>query len=251
VQLTLVRNATLQLDVAAGTVLVDPMLNPRDAVPAVEDTAPAVRNPLVDLPCSAESLAGAADAVLVTHLHNDHFDDAARRLLSRAVSIFCQPTDAERLRADGFAQVSAVDDLAEVLPGLTARRVPARHTLDVHVEALGQGSGYVLTGAGPITYVAGDCVFSPELVQALDDHRPDVVVLNGGAARFLTGPPISMTAEDIILAARHAPDAHMVVVHLEALNHCPMTREELRRHLRAAGLSDRVSVPEDGQRLLL
>ena len=68
-----------------------------------------------------------------------------------------------------------------------------------------------------------------------------------GAARFLDGSPISMTTEDVIATARHAPAATVAAVHLEALNHCPMTRNELRRHLVAAGLDQRVRVPEDGE----
>lgn len=138
---------------------------------------------------------------------------------------------------------------ADVIPGATVTRVGARHTTGEHESALGPGSGYVAAGAGPTVYVAGDCVWSPELVAALDEHRPDVIVLNGGAARFLTGEAISMTAQDVIATARHAPGARIVVVHLEALNHCPMTRDELRRHLTAAGLLDRVAVPGDGERI--
>ena len=36
---------------------------------------------------------------------------------------------------------------------------------------------------------------------------------------------------------------------LEALNHRPMTREEVRRHTIAAGLVDRVLIPADGERI--
>jgi hypothetical protein len=76
---------------------------------------------------------------------------------------------------------------------------------------------------------------------------PERNVVNAGAARFLDGGPISMTAEDVIATARHAPYATLVAVHLEVVNHCPMTRYELRRHLVAAGLDHRVHVPEDGE----
>jgi hypothetical protein len=58
-----------------------------------------------------------------------------------------------------------------------------------------------------------------------------------------------MTAEDVIAAARRAPFATLVAVHLEALNHCPMSRDELRRHLVAAGLDERVRIPQDGDAL--
>jgi L-ascorbate metabolism protein UlaG (beta-lactamase superfamily) len=48
--ITLVRNATLILETAAGRLLVDPMLDPAGARPPIEDTANPVRNPTVGLP---------------------------------------------------------------------------------------------------------------------------------------------------------------------------------------------------------
>jgi hypothetical protein len=36
---------------------------------------------------------------------------------------------------------------------------------------------------------------------------------------------------------------------MEALNHCPVTRTGLRAHVEAAGLSDRVRIPTDGEAL--
>jgi len=217
------------------------------AVPPVEHTAPPLRNSLVPLSMTPDAVVGGVDAVLVTHLHNDHFDDAARRLLPHSTPLLCQPPDAGHLRSDGFADVRPVEDRLE-LGGLTVHRVVARHTLGEHAEALGPGSGYVLTAPGePTVYVAGDCVWCAELEATLDAHRPDVVVVNGGAARFLTGREITMTSADVIAVARHAPDAQVVAVHLEALNHCPMTRDELRRHVTAAGVDARVAIPGDGE----
>jgi L-ascorbate metabolism protein UlaG (beta-lactamase superfamily) len=247
--LTLLRNATVLLSYAGTTFLVDPMLNDAGAVSAIPGTAPNERNPLVELPRPAADVAAAADAVLVTHLHNDHFDDAARSLLPNAVPLLCQPPDADRLRGDGFTDVRPVEPAATI-GAVSVDRVVARHTLGEHAEALGPGSGYVLRADGePTVYVAGDCVWCEEMAATLDEFRPDVVVLNGGAARFLTGAHISMTSSDVIAAARHADGAQIVVVHLEALNHCPMTRDELRRHATAAGLVERVRAPADGTSL--
>jgi L-ascorbate metabolism protein UlaG (beta-lactamase superfamily) len=250
--LTLFRNATVSIAFDSLVILIDPMLNSAGEVAAVEDTAPVRRNPLVELPMPAEEIARACDVVAVTHLHNDHFDAAARRLLRRDVPLLCQPSDAERLGADGFTAVMPVADRLELTNQLTVDRVQARHSIGEHETALGPGSGYVFTTPDGLTvYIAGDCVFSDVLCQTLETYRPDVVVANGGAARFLTGEPISMTSEDVIRTARAAPEALVVVVHLEALNHCPMTRKELRRHTIAAGLAPRVAIPADGEQVEL
>ena len=249
--LRLVRSATLLVEFGGLTLLVDPMLADAHALPPVEDTAPPTPNPLVELPGPAAEIAAAAQAVLVTHMHRDHFDPAAEALLDRSVPILCQPADSGRLAAKAFTDIRAVGSSCE-LDGVTVTRVAARHTLGHHEAGLGPCSGFVLTATDePVLHLAGDCVWCPELAAVMDLHRPDVIVVNGGAARFLDGGPISMTVEDIIAAARHAPYATLVAVHLEALNHCPMRRDELRRHLVAAALEDRVRIPADGETLRL
>ena len=69
-------------------------------------------------------------------------------------------------------------------------------------------SGFVLARAGePSLYVAGDTVWCDEVAAALDAHRPDVVVVNAGGARFTEGDPITMTADDVAAVAAHAPGA--------------------------------------------
>jgi Beta-lactamase superfamily domain len=101
-KLTLIRNATLLLELDDQRLLVDPMLDDAGARPAVENTDNDRRNPLVPLPIPVEEIVRGLDAVLVTHLHRDHFDDGAVRHLPRHVPLYCQPEDEERLRNYGF-----------------------------------------------------------------------------------------------------------------------------------------------------
>ena len=95
-------------------------------------------------------------------------------------------------------------------------------------------------------YVAGDTIWCDEVRAALDEHRPGAVVVNAGGARFLEGDPIVMTADDVVAVARHAPGARVVAVHMEAINHCPLTRADLHQRVHEEHLHDRVTVPEDG-----
>ena len=70
-----------------------------------------------------------------------------------------------------------------------------------------------------------------------------------GGARFLEGDPIIMDADDVIETASAAPRATIVAVHMEALNHCPLRRAELRAAVDDAGVGGRVVIPEDGETL--
>jgi L-ascorbate metabolism protein UlaG (beta-lactamase superfamily) len=235
VRLRLIRNATVLLRTGGRTFLVDPMLDPAGARPPVENTPNPRRNPLVELPEPAEVVVQGIDAIVVTHLHQDHLDRTAIERLPKDVPLFCAPGDTDRLRALGFRDLRPVDDAVEW------DEVRIALTAGVHGE-LGPTPGFVIDSL----YVAGDTIWCDEVRAALDEHRPDVVVVNAGAARFLDGDPIVMTADDVVAVARHAPDARVVAVHMEAINHCLLTRADLHQRVHDEGLTNQVTVPEDG-----
>jgi hypothetical protein len=60
-----------------------------------------------------------------------------------------------------------------------------------------------------------------------------------------------MTADDVVRVAEHAPRARVVAVHMEAVNHCELTRSDLHTRLHAEGLEGRVTVPLDGTEIPL
>jgi len=246
VRLWLLRHATLRLEAAGLRLLVDPQLDPAGARPPVADTANPRPNPLVELPEPARVAVDGLDAVLVSHLHSDHFDGTAIDLLRRDVPLLCQPADADALRGHGFTDVRPVDETIE-LGALRVARTDGRHGTGAIGEQMGPACGFVLAGEGePTLYVAGDTIWCEEVREALDAHAPDVVVVNAGAAQFLEGDPITMTAGDVVAVARHATGARVVAVHLEAVNHCQLTRADLHQRLHDEGLVERVTVPEDG-----
>jgi L-ascorbate metabolism protein UlaG (beta-lactamase superfamily) len=247
--LTLVRNATLRLEMGGRRLLVDPMLDPAGARPPIADTASPRPNPLVELPQTTVELVDGLDAVLVTHLHKDHLDDTAVRVLDPGLPLACQPPDEAALRERGFADVRPMAGGID-LCGIGVARTAGRHGTGRVGEAMGPVSGYVLRAPGePVLYVAGDTIWCDEVEDALAEHGPDVVVVNAGAAQFLEGGPIIMDAEGVVETARAAPRATVVAVHLEALNHCPLTRAELRAAVEDAGVGDRVAIPADGETL--
>jgi L-ascorbate metabolism protein UlaG (beta-lactamase superfamily) len=243
-RLRLIRNATLRVKVGGKVLLVDPMLDPAAARDPVENTPNPRRNPLVELPEPPAIVVGGLDAVLVTHLHRDHFDATAIELLPKDLPLFCQPPDAQTLRGHGFTDVRPVDDVLD-FDGLRIARAGGHHGTGALAQELGPVSGYALGGPGGL-YIAGDTIWCDEVRAAIAEHRPAAIVVNAGGARFLTGDPIVMTDDDVVAVARHAPQARIIAVHLEAINHCLQTRADLHQRLHDEGLTDRVTVPEDG-----
>ncbi len=231
--LQLIRHATLLLDVGDTTFLVDPMFAEPGANPPIPNTPNDRRNPLVAMPDVELSY----DAVVVTHRHTDHFDEAAKATLDADVPLFCQPEEAEAFIEDGFTDVRPVDDEAS-FGDVIIHRTPGRHGHDELAEDMGPVSGFVFE-ADETVYVAGDTIWYEPVAETLEQFDPDIVVLNGGEARFEHGAPITMGIDDIS-AVRDATDATVAVVHMEAINHCLLSREELR------SATNDVHVPEDG-----
>ncbi len=102
-QLTQIRNATLKLDYAGVRFLIDPMLSHKEAWPGFPGTARShLRNPMVSLPVSVEELLD-VDVIIVTHTHQDHWDEAAQQLIPKDRVIYTQnESDATLLRSQGF-----------------------------------------------------------------------------------------------------------------------------------------------------
>jgi L-ascorbate metabolism protein UlaG (beta-lactamase superfamily) len=234
-RITLIRNATVLLELRGRRLLVDPMLDPAGARPPIEDTANPVRNPTVELPFPAEQAVDGLDAVLVTHCHKDHLDDTAERLLPRDVPVFCQPEDEERLRDVGL-DARPIDASLD-WNGLTLHRVPAQHGFGAVAEALAPVSGFVLDEL----YIAGDTVWYDGVRETIERFEPRVAVVNAGGASFLEGSLIVMGIDDVREVAARVPT--VVCVHLEALNHCFLTRAEL-----AAAVPGAV-IPRDSEAL--
>ncbi|GAB7094480.1 MBL fold metallo-hydrolase [Halolamina litorea] len=238
IEVQLVRNATLLATVDGTTFLVDPMLSPQGANPPIQNTPNDRNNPLVALP----EVDLDYDAVVVTHRHPDHWDEAASEELADDVPLLCQPEEADAFVEEGFTDVRPVED-ETTFEGITIHRTPGRHGHDELAEQMGPVSGFVFEN-GATLYVAGDTVWYEPVAETLAEFDPVMAVLNGGEARFEEGEPITMGVDDV-RAVREATDATVAVVHMEAINHCLLSREELR-----AGTED-VLVPEDGERVSL
>src|SRR3954466_3133405 len=125
-RLWLLRHATLVVDAAGLRLLVDPQLDRAGARPAIANTPNPRPNPLVELPEPAQVAVRNLDAVLVTHLHEDHFDATAIELLPHGIPLLCQPADADTIRGHGFTDVRPVPDAVALGP-LRVTRTDGRH----------------------------------------------------------------------------------------------------------------------------
>ena len=258
VDLQQVRNATVKITYGDTTFLIDPMLAKKGAYPGFENTYRSnLRNPLVDLPESPDKVISGVDAVIVTHTHLDHWDDAAQKALPKDIPLFTQhEDDAQLIRSQGFKNVRVLTDEAE-FGGVKITKTGGQHGTDemyavpALAKPLGEAMGVVFQAPGYKTlYLAGDTIWRKEVDQAIEKYHPEVIVLNAGKAK-MTGfeGAIIMGEEDVLRAAQTAKDATIVAVHMDAVNHMSLSREELRNYVKKQGIESRVDIPEDGAAL--
>ncbi|AZE95602.1 Beta-lactamase-like [Pseudomonas orientalis] len=258
VHLQQVRNATVKITYGGTTFLIDPMLAKKGTYPGFENTYRSeLRNPLVELTESPAEVISGVDAVIVTHTHLDHWDDAAQQALPKDIPLFAQhEEDAQLIRSQGFKNVRVLTDEAQ-FGGVKITRTGGQHGTDemyavpALAKPLGEAMGVVFQAPGYKTlYLAGDTVWRKEVDQAIETFHPEVIVLNAGKA-MMAGykGSIIMGEEDVLRAAQTAKNAKIVAVHMDAINHMSLTREALRSYVKQHGIEGRVDIPEDGASL--
>ncbi|MGR9049641.1 MBL fold metallo-hydrolase [Halobacillus faecis] len=243
-----IRNATIVVEYAGKKFLIDPMLAEQGAYPPFPN-APRQdqNNPLVSLPTSIESIIQDVDAVIVTHLHADHWDDAAKKALPKEMKIFSQnEEDATEIRNDGFQNVEVLQE-DTVFEGIQLIKTKGQHGRGEILKMTGLVCGVVFKHSAEKTlYVAGDTVWYEEVQTAIDTHKPEVIVVNAGDNQFSEGGSLVMGKDDVYEVYKTAPNSKIIAVHMEAVNHWTLSREELKSFSNEKGISSKVLVPDDG-----
>jgi len=248
-RLRLIRNATQRLHYAGCEVLLDPYFAPKHSRPSYAGRS---ANPLVDLPCPPEEILAGVELVIVSHLHSDHYDPEAQRLLPKHLPILCQPGDEDVIRGHGFESVTPVSG-ALVWQGITLTRTPGQHGSGPELDEMGPVSGFVFQAPGePTLYWTGDTILYEPVQQTIERYRPDVIITHSSGALWKGSGPIVMDAPQTLAVCQAAPESRVIAIHLDSLDHGEVSREDLRAQAREAGISDtRLLIPADGERLEL
>jgi L-ascorbate metabolism protein UlaG (beta-lactamase superfamily) len=135
------------------------------------------------------------DAIVLSHLHGDHFDRIARRELDRSVPLVTTEPAADRLRRYGFAThglpVWSAYDVARGNKTLTIEAVPGIHARGLMGSLLPPVMGSLLVHRvdGVVrrrVYLSGDTLTGDHLDRIRERHPDiDVAVVHLGGTRVL------------------------------------------------------------------
>jgi L-ascorbate metabolism protein UlaG (beta-lactamase superfamily) len=255
-KITQLRNATLIFQIGERHILVDPMLSPKGALPPVRlFDGQRLRNPLVELPAQADEALERVTHCLITHCqkgHFDHLDRAGKQWLrEKQIPVICTPHDAEHLSKRGLKVQPLPENHDQSVPFFEGniKTVRCTHGNGIIAKFMEHGVGYFINMPGePSLYLAGDTVLSPTVRAFVSAYQPDVAVIPAGGAQFDFGQEVIMGIGDAI-AFTQLSLGKVVANHLEAFSPCPVTRPGLATAAKKAGVSARLSIPDDGETL--
>lgn len=229
--------------------LIDPMLGEKGSLGKFPMTESELLNPLVELPFSHEELTNQLshiDAVVVTHLHPDHWDGTAAELLDKNIPVICPQSISKQLSQQGFTNILTIEDQIK-WKGIDVFLTKGLHGTGEIGDKMGTVNGFVFKNKDTGIYVVGDSIWCQEVIDEIDRYHPQHIIVAGGAATFAVGDPIIMTSEDIIRVCEYTPESKVWVTHLEALSHCKENRSFIQEKINKNGLEKRCFILKDGE----
>ncbi|MFP7471547.1 MBL fold metallo-hydrolase [Niallia taxi] len=244
-----IRNATIIVHYAGKKFLIDPFLAEKGIYPPFPNSLRQdQKNPLVSLPISLEDIVKDVDAVIVTHLHLDHWDEAAKNVLPKDLKMYVQSAeDAEEVKKAGFQNLEILAETT-TFEEIQLIKTQGEHGRGDILKMVGSVCGVVFKHESEKTlYIAGDTVWYEGVESEINTHKPEVIVVNAGNNQFLQGGSLVMDEKDVYEVYKTAPQATIIAIHMEAVNHWTLSREELKSFIKEKGFSANVLVPDDGE----
>ena len=244
-KIRLIRSATILLEYAGKKFIIDPYLAAKHTMPSYTGKS---LNPLVELPCEPFQVIEGIDMAIISHLHSDHFDPTAQRLLPTNLLILCQPGDECELKAKGFQSVVPIIDQI-TWENIEIIRTECQHGSGEVLQEMGAASGFVFKNENePTVYWAGDTIWCKAVDDTISQVKPSIIITHSCGAVWGDNVPIVMDAKQTVKVCLAAPTSTIIATHMESLDHTTISRECLRKYAEENGIrAEQLLIPSDGE----
>jgi L-ascorbate metabolism protein UlaG (beta-lactamase superfamily) len=196
------------------------------------------------------------DAVVLSHLHGDHFDRVARRQLSRSQPVVTTPAAARRLSDWGFEarglETWSSEALTKGEEALTVEALPGIHARGLMGALLPPVMGSLITHSvgGDVrrrVYLSGDTLTGDHLDEVARRHPEiDVAVVHLGGTRVLLHT-VTMDARQGVDFLRRVGPRQAVPVHHDDYKVFRSPLSEFEEEARRAGFAEMLSPVRRGE----
>ena len=262
-QIRQLRNATNKIHYGGKTFLVYPWLALKyafgcfarlpESIPfkTTDSQKIFISMPICPLPTTVDEILADVDYYIVTHIHPDHIDmemdGTVGNMLNKETPVLVQnDEDAQVFVRSGFKDVRTLPQSGLSIGEITVTNVPARHGVTI---PCGSAMGFMMEGEEKTLYLAGDTVWYEQVEENLRRFQPDVIILNACAAELVDFGRLIMDAEDVAQVIAHAPEADIIISHMDNVAHASLSRTSLSEQLELQNLLSRVKIPADGETL--
>ena len=210
-----------------------------------------------DLPMPINEIIKGVDAVIATHIHEDHWDKDAAKNIPTNIPIFVQnESDKKEVQNQGFKDVTIVD-IDTPFKGITITKSEGKHGTDDVIEHFGKGCeicmGFTLRAPEEKTiYFTGDTIWTKNFETTVEKYEPDYIVMNAALPSYdgVEGTS-TMGQDDVKKCCDMYKKPKIIVTHLDSLAHCTCTTETMKKFVEENKISDRVIIPKDGETVTL
>jgi L-ascorbate metabolism protein UlaG (beta-lactamase superfamily) len=199
------------------------------------------------------------DLVVLSHLHEDHFDKLVQEKLDRDIPIVSTKEAAERLKRMGFRKRYGLSpwDRLEVTKGESRLRItatPGRHGPAGVAVLLPRVMGSVLDFGPDLAapsyrmYISGDTLVYED-IKAIPQRFPDIdlALLHLGGTRILGVIKVTMDGKDGVRMLQVVRPRKAIPIHYNDYDVFKSPLSDFAREVKAAGLEKDVIYLEHGQ----
>jgi len=235
-----IRHASCIIELDNIRFLIDPIFYKKNTLSPVEGGINK-NNPLIDITIEMKLLEN-IDSIILTHLHRDHFDPEIIKIFGKDIPVICQSEYENKLSELGFINLHLVNRKIQY-NDIEIECIKGEHGIGEVGISMGNTYGFILKKQNnEVIYLTGDTIWCKNVEEAIEKYKPKIIIGFAGSA-MVKNVHITLDENDIKTILDKNQNIKLIVNHMDAWNHCFLTKEKLTTLIQNKNLY----IPNDGE----